>query len=320
MCDQTLFRPRAVLTAFCAAAIVSVFGADPVRAQTTPPMTSAQVDLGGGAEHDAAGSRPPALDRRGRRAGARAEPRSAGRAASTRRCRTTPSRSRPATGCRTSRRSSRRVIRSSSPQDIFSGTQATITQGSMTTNAGFNQLLPWGGQLPGRLEERSHHHQQRLQPLQAPAQFDVRRQLLAAAAAQLQDRRVAPAVSGQQEEPRDLGRAAGGSDRADRPQRQERVLGSGLRHQQPRSAAAVALARPAVAARQPRARRDRHHGADRHHRGAGRSGAARRERHSRRGVHLARRRSAARAHLESGRSPTSGRCASSRPMWRRSCR
>ena len=49
-------------------------------------------------------------------------------------------------------------------------------------------------------------------------------------------------------------------------QREERVLGSGLRDQQPRRAAAVAAAGAAVVPRQPRARRDRHHGAARHRR------------------------------------------------------
>ena len=41
MCDQNVFRPRALVTAVCAAAALSVFGPSPVRAQTT--LTSAEA-------------------------------------------------------------------------------------------------------------------------------------------------------------------------------------------------------------------------------------------------------------------------------------
>ena len=144
MCDQTLFRPRVVLTAFCAAAIVSVFGADPVRAQTTPPMTSAQVISA------AAQSMTPqgpvrrlsideavalALEQNLDLQVERLNPQVQDYAISVATSNWVPN--------FTSFISTRN--QEQLPQDIFSGTQATITQGSMTTNAGFNQLLPWGG-------------------------------------------------------------------------------------------------------------------------------------------------------------------------------
>ena len=74
--------------------------------------------------------------------------------------------------------------------------------------------------------------------LQPAARLERQRQLHAAVAAQLQDRRHAPAAAGVAEEPRDLGRAAAAVDRAHRPQRQERVLRHGVRRWQPRTCSA----------------------------------------------------------------------------------
>ena len=156
-------------------------------------------------------------------------------------------------------------------------------------------------QLYRGLGQRPRHHQQRVQQLQPAAELDDLCQLHAAAAAQLQDRCDPAAGAREQEESRDLGRAAAAVDRGHHAQRQERLLGSRLRDQQPRRAAAVAAAGAAVVPRQQGARRDRHHGAARHRAGRGRGRAARRGRHPRRGVDLPRRGHAARAHLEPGR-------------------
>ena len=156
-------------------------------------------------------------------------------------------------------------------------------------------------QLPDRLGEQPRHHEQRVRELHAADWLQPHVQLHAAAAAQLRHRQHAPAAAGLAQEPRDLRRAGARGRRHDHPLGEERLLGSGVRAQQPRGAAPVARPRPAVAQGEPRPRRDRHDGADRHRAGGSRSGAARGSGDPRRSGHRPRRRRAARPHLRPAR-------------------
>ena len=115
--------------------------------------------------------------------------------------------------------------------------------------------------------------QQRLRQPEPLARVEPERHVQPAAAPQFQDRQHASAVAHQQEEPRDERRAAPADGARHDPQREERLLGPGLRGGQPEGAAAVARHRPRIAPRQQGARGRRDDGADRHHRGRGRSGA-----------------------------------------------
>ena len=194
MRDQTCFRSRA-----CDHGPVRRL--DPVRFRGRPCPSADSAGRLPLRPSAAAGTVPgpgsPAVDRRSRRAGARAERRPAGRSHRPADCRTTASRSRAAAGRRRSSRRSRRAAQTNPPQDIFGGDQPAITNENLNSQLGVQQLLPWGGaQLHGLLEHRPRHDQQHLQQLQSAAQLDGRVQLHAAAAAQLQDRRHAPAGAG----------------------------------------------------------------------------------------------------------------------------
>lgn len=145
MCNQKLFRPRAAVTALCAALTLSVFGADPVRAQTTSPtLTSAQA--GAAAAQSLAQQGPVrrlsideavalALDQNIDLQVERLNPQVQDYSISVARSNWVPN--------FTSSLNTR--TQENLPQDIFSGTQSTITQESFTTSTGVNQLLRWGG-------------------------------------------------------------------------------------------------------------------------------------------------------------------------------
>jgi outer membrane protein len=142
MSDQKLFRPRAAATALCAAATLSVFGASPVRAQTT--LTSAQV---GSAAAQSLTQQGPvkrlsideavalALEQNLDLQVERLNPQAQDYAISVASSSWVPN--------FTSTLNTR--TQENLPQDIFSGTQSTITQESVTTSSGMNQLLRWGG-------------------------------------------------------------------------------------------------------------------------------------------------------------------------------
>lgn len=142
MCDQTLFRPRAVATAFYAAAILSAFGASPVRAQTT--LTAAQA--GNAAAQSLTGQGAVkrlsideavalALEQNLDLQVERLNPQVQDYSISVARSNWVPN-----FQSFVSTRNQENL-----PQDIFSGTQATITEARVTTQSGMGQLLRWGG-------------------------------------------------------------------------------------------------------------------------------------------------------------------------------
>ena len=200
------------------------------------------------------------------------------------------------------------------PSSLLSGNTSQLTNGRSTVDFGVSSLAPWyGAVVPGRLEQRPDHHQQHLHQLRSPAHLVVQRQLHAAAAAQLQDRRHAPAAADQPEEPGDLGRPAAAVDCDHGAQRAQRLLRPDVCHRQPQRATAVARSGAAVAQRQPRPRRDRHHGAARHRAGGSGSRDPRRVGDPRRGGHRPRARHACGRSSTTRRRRTSGARASSRP-------
>ena len=159
------------------------------------------------------------------------------------------------------------------------------------------------------------------QQLQPAARLEPQPAVHAAAAAQLRDRSDPPA--GRRTARRRAScptSSSSGVITADAAQRQERVLGSVVRDQQPEGAAAVAGAVAAVAEGQPEARRDRHDGADRHRAGAGRSREQRAARDRRRGGDQGGAGQPARAHPRSRHAGFLERRRSSRPTRRRSPR
>jgi outer membrane protein len=142
MSDQKLFCPRAVLTALCGAATLSVFGASPVRAQTT--LTSAQV--GSAAAQSLTAQGPVkrlsideavalALEQNLDLQVERLNPQVQDYSISVARSNWTPN-----FQSFISTRNQENL-----PQDIFSGTQSTITEARFTTQSGMGQLLRWGG-------------------------------------------------------------------------------------------------------------------------------------------------------------------------------
>ncbi len=143
MCDQKSFRLRVVVTALCAAAALSVFGADPVRAQTGT-LTSA--DAAAAAAQSVAAQGPVrrlsideavamALEQNLDLQVERINPQVQDYTISLARTNWTPNFQTNFTT-----RNQENL-----PQDIFSGTQSTITEGRVTTGTGLGQLLPWGG-------------------------------------------------------------------------------------------------------------------------------------------------------------------------------
>jgi outer membrane protein len=141
MRSQKLFRPCAAVSACCAAAILSVFGASPVRAQTT--LTAGQAGVA------AAQSMQPqgpvrrlsideavalALEQNLDLQIDRFNPQVQDYAISVAKSNWTP----------TFQSAVTRRTADAQPQDIFSGTGQAITEGRTNTSTGVGQLLPWG--------------------------------------------------------------------------------------------------------------------------------------------------------------------------------
>jgi outer membrane protein len=143
MCSQKLLRPRAFATACSAAAILSVFGASPVRAQTT--LTSAQAGTAAAQSMEPQGpvrrlsideAVALALEQNLDLQVERLNPQVQDYAISVASSSWTPN----FQSTMTTR------TQSNVPQDIFSGgSQSVVTNDSVSTTTGVNQLLPWGG-------------------------------------------------------------------------------------------------------------------------------------------------------------------------------
>ena len=142
MCSQKLFRPQAVVSACCAAAILSVFGASPVRAQTT--LTAAQAGTAAAQSMEAQGpvrrlsideAVALALEQNLDLQVDRLNPQVQDYAISVAKSNWTPNFQSTVT----------RRTADAQPQDIFSGTGSAITEGRTNTSTGVAQLLPWGG-------------------------------------------------------------------------------------------------------------------------------------------------------------------------------
>jgi outer membrane protein len=142
MCDQKFFRPWVVVTALCATAMLSGFGAAPVRAQTT--LTSADVGAAAAQSVEAQGpARRLSIDEAVALAleqnldlqVERINPQVQDYAISVARSNWVPNFQSSLTT-----RTQEQV-----PQDIFSGDVATVTDKRLTTQTGLGQLLPWGG-------------------------------------------------------------------------------------------------------------------------------------------------------------------------------
>jgi outer membrane protein len=144
MCSQKPFRLPAVVTALCAAAVLSAFGASPVRAQTTPTLNAAQAGSAAAASLQQQGpvrrlsideAVALALEQNLDLQVERLNPQVQDYAISVAKSNWTP----------TFQSSLTTRNQENLPQDIFSGTQATITEERLSTGTGFGQLLPWGG-------------------------------------------------------------------------------------------------------------------------------------------------------------------------------
>jgi outer membrane protein len=142
MCDQKFLRPRALAIAVCALVTLSVFGAAPVRAQTT--MSSAQV--GAAAAQSITPEGPVrrlsideavamALEQNLDLQVERLNPQVEDYAISVARSNWVPNFQSSFTG----------RTQENLPQDIFSGSGGAINEGRSTTATGIGQLLPWGG-------------------------------------------------------------------------------------------------------------------------------------------------------------------------------
>ncbi len=171
--------------------------------------------------------------------------------------------------------------------------------------------------LHGELEQFTALVEQLLPDLQSAAALESVGRLHAAAAPQLQDRQHPAAARDQPQDPRERRHDAAADHRADRAQREKRVLGPGVLDQQPQRAAPVAGSGQAAAGRQRKARADRHDGAHRHRRGAIGSREKRRIGDRRRSGDQVGGRSAADAHLRSGAAGFLDRSRSSRATTRR---
>ena len=142
MCDQKFLRPRALAMALGATIGLSVFGAAPVRAQTT--LTSAQA--GAAAAQSLTQTGPVkrlsideavalALEQNLDLQVERLNPQVQDYAISIAKSNWVP-----AFQSALTTRNQEQV-----PQDIFSGTVQTVTDARLTTQTGVGQLLPWGG-------------------------------------------------------------------------------------------------------------------------------------------------------------------------------
>ena len=175
-----------------------------------------------------------------------------------------------------------RQSQSSASTSSLSGGATSIDNGTFATGVSLAQTLPWGGNYTANWNSSrftttnlfssfspqlsSNLNLQFTQPLLRNFQIDPIRQQVAVS------KKVA----------RPVRHPARKHHHADAAERQKRLLGSLLLHQQPEGAAGIARAVAAVAEGQPEARRDRHDGADRHRAGAGRGRHQRVERHRRR--------------------------------------
>jgi outer membrane protein TolC len=144
MRDLTCFRARLVLTAVSAASILFVFGAGPVRAQTAPGIASAASASAARTEL----TQPASVRRLSIQEAValaleqnidlqvdRIDPQLADHSISIARATWVP-----ALFSNVSTRN-----QTNPPQDIFSGTQSTVTDARLTSQLGVQQQLPWGG-------------------------------------------------------------------------------------------------------------------------------------------------------------------------------
>lgn len=142
MCSQKFFRPRAAVIACSAVGILSVFGASPVRAQTA--IRAAEAGAAAAQSLEAQGpvrrlsideAVALALEQNLDLQVERLNPQVQDYAISVAKSNWTPNFQSSVT----------RNTADAVPQDIFSGTQATVTTGRVSTASGVGQLLPWGG-------------------------------------------------------------------------------------------------------------------------------------------------------------------------------
>jgi outer membrane protein TolC len=144
MRDLTCFRTRLVLTAVSAASILFVFGAGAVRAQTAPGIASSAAASAARTEL----TQPASVRRLSIQEAValaleqnidlqvdRIEPQLADHSISIARATWVP-----ALFSNVSTRN-----QTNPPQDIFSGTQSTVTDARLTSQLGVQQQLPWGG-------------------------------------------------------------------------------------------------------------------------------------------------------------------------------
>jgi outer membrane protein len=142
MCDQKVFRLRALAASLCAVAALSVFGADPVRAQTTVNPAQAGAAAAQSLTRQGPAKRLSideavalALEQNLDLQVERINPQVQDYSISVARSNWVPN----FQSSFTSR------TQNNEPQDIFSGTQSTITEDRLTTSTTVGQLLPWGG-------------------------------------------------------------------------------------------------------------------------------------------------------------------------------
>ena len=163
------------------------------------------------------------------------------------------------------------------PVNLFSG-EAGIQTDFWSADAGLGQRLPWGGGsydvgfIVAADDDRQPVHE-----LHAVADLGAAGDLLAAAAARLQDRLRPGAGRDRAPQPRHRRHPGPGARRAGRGERRARVLGAGGGAGVGRRAAAVAGSGARARADQPRARRRRPVAAARPGGGTRRSRAAARE-------------------------------------------
>ena len=184
------------------------------------------------------------------------------------------------------------------PASLLAGNASQIVGNNSSLRLRLRRAQQWGGNYNVAFNNARATTNNIFTNFNPQLALEHQRELHAAAAPQLQDRRDAPAAAGLAEEPRDLRRAAAAVDRAHREERQERLLRHDVLGGQPERAAPIAGAGAAIAQGQPRPGGDRDDGAHRHRAGRSRSRPARGERHPRRGRYLAGRGPAPRARVQ----------------------
>jgi hypothetical protein len=239
MRDQMCFYARIAMSAASVAATLFVFGAGPVRAQTAPAATPAPA---GGVKLPAAAQGPVrrltadeavlmALEQNINLQVDRIDPQVSDLAISVARSTWTPA----------FFSNVRTQSQTNPPTDIFGGA-STVTNENVTSQAGIQQLLPWGGASYSAFWNSGRFTTNNIFSSFNPQLNSTMGD------AQLQDRWHTPAGHDLEEESRDLRRAAAAIDRGDHTQCEECVLGSGLRDQQPGCAATIAATRAATSA------------------------------------------------------------------------